>query len=498
MLERIRSRRPAKHRLAIALGLFAALSWGCNTAPASPVTATLTQAAGSTRAVTTEVVSSATVTSEATELPSPEPISTHFLTPTLGTRTPGPEEECPAISDKEIELTSEGGGTLPDIFEQQLLDYLNATGSASKLPEKLGALTMLDGAWEARPQVETIDVTGNTTPEVIIELTFFEAGQYSESALFVYRCKDGNFVTETVLSKFGQVLTSDNPDGIRAIRDMNENGVPEIVHSYISIAGTHAYFIREFSILEWDGEKFVDLILEDVSGFKAQADTGDGEIRDLDGNGTFELLLSNAIGAAYPDLGPQRERTDIWEWNGYVFERARWEYTEPEFRIHAIWDGDDATLFGDYDDALAFYQQAVFDEELLGWSSGQLWPDIYYSGAPTPTPDPSERSRLNAYGRYRIMLLHAIQGNQPAAEIVYSTLQENYADSVVGSQYANMAFLFWEEYSTSGDIGEACDKAVEFAEIESPDVLRPLGRFFYGSGQREYEPADICPYGQLD
>lgn len=486
---------PVKYPLYTALGLLAALSYGCNTAPADEVTATLADTPKATLVRTDEVRSAAAVSSEVPESLTPAPTSALLLTPTLGapvTRTPGPEEGCPKVSVKDIGLTAEGGGSVSEIFEQQLLDYLNAAGSASGLTEKLGALTMLGGAWEARPQVETIDVTGNTTPEVIIELTFFEAGQYSESALFVYQCEEEAFVGGTVLSKSGQVLSRDHPDGIRAIRDMNADGVPEIVHSYISIAGTHAYFIREFSILEWDGDGFVDLIAAGESGFKAQADTGDGEIRDLDRNGTYELILTNSLRQAYPDLGPQRVRSDIWEWTGYGFERNRWKYTEPVFRIHAIWDGDDATLFGDYEAALAFYQQAIFDDDLLGWSAGRLWPDSYYGGAPPPAPDPEERHRLNAYGRYRIMLLHAAQGNQPAAEIVYNTLQENYSGPVVGGQYAALASEFWDEYSASDDISQACSEAVKFA---GPKILSLLGKSFYGIGQREYEAEDICPFG---
>jgi hypothetical protein len=207
-----------------------------------------------------------------------------------------------------------------------------------------------------------------------------------------------------------------------------------------------------------------------------------------------ELILSNSVGEAYPDLGPQRARQDIWEWTGYEFALDRWEYTEPEFRIHAIWDGDDATRFGHYTEALAFYQQGVFDTELLGWTRGQLWPDREYGSTPTPTPDPEEDPRLSAYGRYRIMLLHAVQGYQSEAQLVYDTLQEKFPDGTFGSQYAELARVFWEEFSSNGDVKLACAKAVEFAESQSSIILTPLGKQFYGSGQREYTPEDICPF----
>ena len=40
----------------------------------------------------------------------------------------------------------------------------------------------------------------------------------------------------------------------------------------------------------------------------------------------------------------------------------------PKYRFQAVYDGDDASRFGEYDRALALYQQAVFDEALLGWN----------------------------------------------------------------------------------------------------------------------------------
>jgi hypothetical protein len=382
-----------------------------------------------------------------------------------------------------------------EIFEVQIRDYLNARGGASGLAGALRPLTLLDGTWQARAQVETTDLTGNSVPEVLVELTFFEPLQFSEGALFVYRCAGGEFAGGAVLTTAGQVLSAGDPDGIRAVRDMNQDGRPEIVHSYISIAGSHAFFTRQFRILEWNGQGFEDLIMIDENGFAAQVESGDGAVRDQDGDGTLELVLSNAVAGAYPDLGPQRARTDIWQWDGEAFVLARWDYTRPVFRIHAIWDGDDATRFGDFERALAFYQDAVFNEQLAGWSLGRLWPDSAYGSAPTPMPDRGERHRLDAYGRYRILLLHVAQDNQAEGQVVYDTLLDLFPEAAVGRQFVDLATAFWTEYSASGDLTQACGKAIDFAESHDSTVLSPLGKDFYGLGQREYQAEDICPLG---
>lgn len=331
------------------------------------------------------------------------------------------------------------------------------------LQAALGQLTLLDGAWQARPQVQSVDVTGNDVPEALVELTFFEPLQFSEGALFIYRCAGGEYAGGPVLTTAGQVLSADDPDGIRSVQDMNGDGVAEIVHSYISIAGSHAYYTRQFHILAWDGQEFVQQIPQDEYGFTAQSDSGDGVIGDFDGDGMLELILTHTITEAYPELGPQRARTDVWAWDGQAFVLARWEYTRPLFRIHAVWDGDDATRFGEYDRALALYQDAVFKEQLLGWSRGRLWPDSAYGGAPTPTPDPAECHRLNAYGRYRIMLLHAVQGQQAEAQIAFDALQQRYPGGSEAAAYAVLAYEFWEQLAAGGELAPACESALEFA-----------------------------------
>jgi hypothetical protein len=421
--------------------------------------------------------------------------STPHPTPTLGPWRSDLPEGCPAAGTATVEFITEGPGpSVAEIFTSQIHDYLIGGGTLG-LQSALSRLTMLEGTWQARAQVQTIDLTGNDVPEVLVELTFFEPLQFSEGALFAYRCAGGEYAGGPVLTTAGQVLSADDPDGIRAVRDMNDDGTPEIVYSYISIAGSHSYFTRQFRILSWDGASFVDLLPLDENGFAAQSESGDGAVQDRDGDGLLELVITNSVAEAYPDLGPQRPHTDTWAWNGAAFVLARTEYTEPVFRIHAIWDGDDATRFGEYERALALYQDAVFNQDLIGWSLGRLWPDSAYGGQPTPMPDRAEAHRLEAYGRYRILLLHAAQGNQAEAQVVYDTLLDLFPLSAVGRQYADLATAFWGEYSVSGDLALACDKAAEFAKTYDTVVLSPLGRDFYGLAQRVYQPEDICPFG---
>ncbi len=109
---------------------------------------------------------------------------------------------------------------------------------------------------------------------------------------------------------------------MRAIQDMNGNGTPDIVLSYVTVIGTHANYTREFHILEWDGGQFVDLVQSSGSRpHAAEVLNGDGVIRDIDEDGILELELVH--GAEHgPDAGtPASPRTDVWAWDGEAFTR---------------------------------------------------------------------------------------------------------------------------------------------------------------------------------
>ena len=217
--------------------------------------------------------------------------------------------------------------TVIDAFEPQILDYLNARGSAEGLQAALNEITLSDGGttWQARTQVETVDVTGDTTPEVVMDLSFLVPGQYAEGGIFVFMCREGQYEGGAVAGMFGQVFSPSDPDpGIRAIQDMNGNGLPEIVFSNIEIIGTAANFTRAFRIIEWDGSRFVDLIEE--GPFKDNAvrvNNGDGEIVDTDGNGTLELLLTNGPGRGIEPDPEEQSYVEIWGWDGIAFRLVR-------------------------------------------------------------------------------------------------------------------------------------------------------------------------------
>jgi len=450
--------------------------------------------------------------------PSPIIISTHSqsaipatpspsTSPTLGpptTRTPAPPAVCPKADERAVANVSLIlSPSVVEDLKAQILEYLNSGGSATGLRNALARVRYVEADHENQGHafVQSIDVTGDTTPDIVVDLVF----PYPEfGVLFVFQCERGAYHDIYAhLIGGAQHMQPGSEDGFRDIADMNGNGVPDIIFSYVVSTSARGYRNREFQIMEWDGTEFIHLIPGDEntgssSSSFAYSFDGDGYITDTDNNGTPELAIMQVTIPEYPDSGPQRGRTDFWEWDGYQIAFARWEYEPPIYRFQAVQDGDDATRFGEYEKALAFYQQAIFDRDLLGWSRGQYWPDAWYKSElmggpmPTPTPDPNERPRLEAYARYRIMLLHILKGHLPEATIVYNTLREKFPEGKIGHSYAELADVFWQVYFESEDIDAACQNATVFAEATAEDILVPLGSDFYGWANRDYGAQDIC------
>lgn len=306
---------------------------------------------------------------------------------------------------------------------------------------------------------------------------------------------------------------------------MNLDGMSEIVIQSYSLSWT-VIVINEWDSEhpEWSDEYFKDLIMVDdpsygFSGGVATLDNAEVELRDIDRNGTVELILQGGIpyllslGSLYANGYPWREETDVYMWNGEAFVLWSVVFTPPEYRFQAVQDGDRASLAGEYDAALAFYQEAVFSDKLEWWSLERKENILAYEQSrwsagsmpfPTlPAPDLLEYPNLAAYARFRILLLHMLRGYLPEALTVYNTLQEKFPAGQPGHAYAEMAAAFWDEYQASQDIGQACGKAIEYAAANPVEILGYLGNndytdptypYVFGDQSLTYQPKDICPF----
>ncbi len=94
----------------------------------------------------------------------------------------------------------------------------------------------------------------------------------------------------------------------------------------------------------------------------------------------------------------------MWKWNGAQYVKVSSELSPVEYRIHAIYEGDDAFTAGDYDHAIDWYGRVITDDTLKDWHA-----EIGYRTQ-------NDRATLTAYARFRLLLIGVLRGEANAKD----------------------------------------------------------------------------------
>jgi hypothetical protein len=392
----------------------------------------------------------------------------------------------------------------PADSEDAILGFLNAGGTRRALMNYLIQSDQIF-AYSQRSFLER-DLTNDGVPELVL----------SDGNIRIFACKD-----HRVYTAFEKEYVFDINPFLISVQDMNLDGIPELlIGRQDSVPVDKPVSLQ---ILGWDGNQFEYLIAPpdlsmDCVRYNPYGDicaedgwiVADGyngmgrdpwAVRDIDQNGTRELVIIDGVGHNYRGI-PMRARTTIFMWNGNSFTLFDHYLDPPSYRFEALQDGDVATLKGKYDQALDFYQQVIFNDK-LDWWTDEKFANLYYrddnarQNIPTPTmtaPDPNEYNNLAAYARYRIMLVDLLRGDTQAAQVVYETLQIKFPSGISGHDYAEMASVFWTEYQETQNISQACKKTVGYADQHQEGILYYISHRFGGSQLPRYKTGDICPF----
>ena len=482
-------------KIALLLIIFALLLAACASPTATPtLDATVPRPIPSSTATPTAIPSPGAVPSQTptpTRMPTSLPTILTF-TPTFDVRrvvtvTPELKAACPQEKNNVNAKIFDGQKALePEAIAQKMLDLLNQGIPRQQL---LNELSMHKTSWggEYGPFIQK-DLTNDSIPELIAQIA---------EGFAIYHCNSGHY--ELSLKWFGSAVAYVD---IFAIRDMNLDGIPEVVASARACSGVGC---QDIEIYEWNGSEF-----KNIGGAGSDGPQGE-EIVDINGDGMLELVVRDG-GSMCCRYLPHRFQTTIYMWNGTEFAASYQHFFKPVYRFEAIQDADRETRYGHYDQALLLYQQAISDN-LDWWSPARsayvqdLQDNFFFSGDETPvvtptatrTPpamDETEYPRLAAYAMYRIMILRIYLGEMDSAQTQYATLQKKFPVGNAGHPYAEMANAFWDSYQPAQKLYDACAAAISYADAHR-QMLVPLGSAYHSPNTDEhiiYTPADVCPF----
>ncbi|MBN2501940.1 MAG: hypothetical protein JXB38_14255 [Anaerolineales bacterium] len=406
-------------------------------------------------------------------------------------------------------------------LQEDIATYLSQSGALSQIQ---ALFDQQDAAAEPHyyGELKRVDVTGDGVPEVFVWLALPLSKEalypqvadlydrafgraFRQTQLFVYTCENGKYVTA------GDFIEVDVWSGMvrvmPIVTDLNRDGVNEFIQHTYTLAPV-GYSI-EISIWRWDGVQISKLHLDELYGdvvfsymveasiWNDEVNLGYGsyELLDVDGNGTTEVVFSGGSGSGASCYLLYRDTKLVLMWNGHGFS-SYYQRTPPVYRIQAVWDGDHMASRGYFEEALAFFEQAINDDDLLTWSPE--FSDVYlcdYMLTPmpeNPVLDEGERERLTAYSLYRMMWLHTAMGNLEEAQALYDRLVIDHGESI----YAQLGAAFWTAYQASSDFDPAHRAAVAFTAEHGEAVCIPLTGN-YGDGMVKWIYAnnneDVCP-----
>jgi hypothetical protein len=459
-------------------------------------------------------VSSATWTSTLlqSETPTRTPTITSWVdsrpTPTRGLppkATRGPKQTCPPPTNAAVEIQFAED---PKDYGPQILEFIRARGNAAGLSAILNQFKV-SLPYEDQSDLAasfSADVTGDFANEIIVTLVQARTdevsayGEYPVSSMMMFIVGCVGYQYQMLFqNKVADVVNQPQyPPRIIELDDLNANGIREIAFVSLYFPGKYFDDNLQVQIFEWNGNSFLSLMLPEGGGVPLTTNA-DPEFRDVDGNGTVDVLLPNRRTRHECNEGPWRYGNSIYMWDGQYYRYMWSDPGSPTYRFEAAFDGDYFTAVGLFDKAEASYRRAIHDTSLLAFDYTEWSEKVYDGYCWNDFSDPDEAYKIVAYARLRLLELYVFLGRQDEAKIVWEFIRTHFSEATAGYAYAALAKVFWDSYSSDGDIEAACTQVREMTHENTEEVYLWMV-LLYGSENYSFYLSlkkSICPFPSL-
>lgn len=323
----------------------------------------------------------------------------------------------------------------------------------------------LQERWEVR--CGTRDVDGDGVDDDVYLVPLHPSLKLSPSPGVVLVIRDG--AAPEPFPRAAQADASAVGDAMFSVADRTGDAWAEITY-LVNVCGANGCR-SVVEVQSWDGTAWRDI------------GPGDGGIDNLesgriDGAGAASVIVLRGGVLQAPGAGPTRPVTHTYGWNGARYAEVSAAPDPPEYLIHAIYDADALVASGRFADAIAAYSAAIASDSLRDWKaeSGKILP-----GAP------SGREQLRGYALFRIAVVRAAMGEDPA--LALDTVIAESAEPL----FANAAEAFRRGYREFGGVRPGCLEVTRY--LTTPTVPEYLANVFdYGFANPRRFPADVCPF----
>jgi hypothetical protein len=396
---------------------------------------------------------------------------TEAIVPTLAAPTATSQYFTSTVPASSLETTSQPAAASHNLADSDfaaLPDAILEALNAGVAPQELRQLLEQSG-YAGRPvSVMNGDMTGDGLDDVVVAIVDNQSqGVFPGGNLLIYINGGDHF---ELAYREADRSGSGSPE-IWFLRDLNADGADDLIFGETS-CGAHTCF-QDLKIMIWNREVFENRL----QGSTAELPYPQVEIADPDADGIFDILVT-ATGAGSVGAGPPREITYTWSFralSGY-WEELSVIRQPPVFRIHAVFDADEAAFRGDYEEALTLYERVISDPGLMEWMDLQ-----------------TEKRTLAAYAYFKSVIVNRIAGEPSTAQARLEQAQSLYPQGDQMHLFVEMAEIFEQIYGQGNNESAAqrgCQAVRDFVD-RNPQIL---AMFDYGYGNPQYTAEDICPW----
>lgn len=310
--------------------------------------------------------------------------------------------------------------------------------------------------------VQQADLTHDGDSELVINYVNPQAGTTAEANIVVLKPGDEEYriLFDTSLENIDQsrirLLVAD---------DINADGLNELAYTGETCRSNTCF--TSVQVRRWNGTSFTNLFPN--SPDMPAVDTV--EFRNEDSDAANELVLVGGV-VASEGAGPQRQRTEIWDWNGQTWQASESRLAPTDWMSLIAWEGHEDLSARDYGAAQALFNRVLTDDSLKTWHARAR----------------DERTLLRSFAAFELVVLHAAQGQPAQARSALERLRRDYEDS----PFREAGERFYETWRTDQDLGSACDAVAAYASTQQTSLMQPLNDFGYSNPS--FAPEDICPF----